>query len=77
MNIKYMILLYCKSATQRLITSLLYLTNYTQGLSKVPFNVSPLANGQIQHSLIQLRPVLAFYVRPGDQSCLHSIHTLR
>ena len=69
-----MSLVYCKSATQRLITSLLYLTNYTQGL---PFDVSPLANGQIQHSLIQLRPVLAFYVRPGDQSCLHSIHTLR
>ena len=68
-----MSLLYCKSATQRLIISLWYLTNDTQ----VPFNVSPLANGQIQHSLIQLRPVLAFYVRPGDQSCLHSIHTLR
>ena len=65
-------LVYCKSATQRLITSLLYLTNYTQGL---PFDVYPLVNGQNEHSLIQLRAVL--YVRPGDQSCLHSIHTLR
>ena len=65
--------MYCKSAIQRLITSLLYLTNYTQGLL---FDASQLANGQNEHSLIQLRPVFTFYVRPDDQSCLHSMHTL-